>query len=121
MKTPIESLEIIGGEGPGQPLPEQRKHVRFGVDSSAKVGVLGAQENCEGQIVDLSQQGLRLNVPIDYPIGEIIRVESGDEVFVAVVCHSTELDNGQFSIGTRMMHSIKKVHLDSLVGEWGAG
>lgn len=120
MKTSIESLAKSGTEGTTKALPDQRKHTRFGVDSSATVSVLGAQEYCEGQIVDLSQRGLRINLPVSFPVGEIIRVESGDEVFVAVVCHSKELDNGQFTIGTRMMHSIKKVHLESLVGEWGA-
>lgn len=121
MKTPIESLANLGSEGTTKALPDQRKHVRFGVDLSAKASVLGTQEDCEAQIVDMSQQGLRLNVPISFPIGEIIRVESGDEVFVAVVCHSAEREDGQFTIGVRMMHSIKKIHLESLVNEWGAG
>jgi len=60
----------------------------------------------------------KLMVPAGFPIGEILRAEVEDEVFVAVVCYSKKTREG-YSIGTEMVHSIKRVHLDDLVGEWG--
>jgi len=82
------------------------------------VNVLGSKEKVTGQIADLSQTGFKLMVPAGFPIGEILRAEVEDEVFVAVVCYSKKTREG-YSIGTEMVHSIKRVHLDDLVGEWG--
>jgi len=88
------------------------------VANQATVNVLGSKEKVTGQIADLSQTGFKLMVPAGFPIGEILRAEVEDEVFVAVVCYSKKTREG-YSIGTEMVHSIKRVHLDDLVGEWG--
>lgn len=97
---------------------EKRKHPRFGVHTQAKVSVLGSLESTYAKILDLSQAGLKLLSPASYPTGEIIRAEIDDEVFVVVVCYCKESEEG-FVLGTEMMHSIKRLHLDQLVSEWG--
>jgi len=99
-------------------ISEQRKHVRFDVDATTRVSVLGCGDVHKGQIADLSQRGLRIHLPVAYPAGEILRVEAGDEVFVAVVCHCAKASGGGFTLGVEMMHSIKRTHLDALVREW---
>lgn len=97
---------------------EKRKHPRFGVHTEARVSVLGSLDSTVAKILDLSQAGLKLLSTAPYPTGEIIRAEIDDEVFVVVVCYCKESEDG-FVLGTEMMHSIKRVHLDQLVNEWG--
>jgi hypothetical protein len=99
-------------------IADQRKHTRFDVDASTKVSVLGCGDVHKGQIADLSQRGLRIYLPVSFPAGEILRVEAGEEVFVAVVCHCSKTLGGGFTLGVEMMHSIKRTHLDALVREW---
>jgi hypothetical protein len=116
--------EVEQAPAPVQPesnaSEDKRKHARFNVENQAVVNVLGSKETVTGQIADLSQSGFKLLLPDSFPVGEIIRAEVDDEVFVAVVCYSKKAKEGGFTIGTEMMHSIKRVHLDDLVGEWGA-
>lgn len=97
---------------------DKRKHTRFDVTTQASVNVLGSKNRIFGQIADLSQTGFKLLVPSGFPIGEIIRAEVEDEVFVAVVCYSKKSRDG-YTIGTELVHSIKRTHLNELVGEWG--
>ncbi|BDC49974.1 hypothetical protein F183_A22900 [Bryobacterales bacterium F-183] len=97
---------------------EKRKHPRFGVHTEARVSVLGSLDTAVAQILDLSQAGLKLLSPVSFPTGEIIRAEIDDEVFVVVVCYCKGSEEG-FVLGTEMMHSIKRLHLDQLVSEWG--
>lgn len=97
---------------------DKRKQPRFDVANQATVNVLGSKDKVTGQIADISQAGFKLLVPAGFPVGEIIRAEIDEEVFVAVVCYSKKTREG-YSIGTEMMHSIKRGHLNELVGEWG--
>jgi hypothetical protein len=97
---------------------DKRKQPRFDVANQATVNVLGSKDKLIGQIADISQAGFKLLVPAGFPVGEIIRAEIDEEVFVAVVCYSKKTRDG-YSIGTEMMHSIKRGHLNELVGEWG--
>jgi hypothetical protein len=97
---------------------DKRKQPRFDVANQATVNVVGSKEKLTGQIADISQMGFKLLVPAGFPIGEIIRAEVDDEVFVAVVCYSKKTRDG-YSIGTEMVHSIKRGHLNDLVDEWG--
>jgi hypothetical protein len=97
---------------------DRRKHTRFEVENEAIVGVLGAQETFRGLISDLSQSGFKLTLDRGLPAGEIIRVDVNGEVFVAVVCHSKK-SKDSFTIGAEMLHTIKRVHLEELVTEWG--
>ncbi len=116
MSIPVEDVPELEAAG----KENKRKHQRFGVATHASVRVLGSKIAVEGKIADLSQAGLRLNLPATFPVGEILRAEIGDEVFVAVVCYSRKTKDG-YSIGTEMVHSIKRDHLDALVNEWAVG
>ena len=117
--APIEASEGAADESTVQSDEDKRKHSRFDVANQAAVNIVGSKERVTGQIADLSQTGFKLLMPAGFPVGEIIRTEVDDEVFVAVVCYSKKTREG-YSIGTEMMHSIKRVHLNDLVGEWGA-
>jgi len=118
-EPPVADLEVSASVDPAaEKADDKRKQPRFDVANQATVNVLGSKEKVTGQIADLSQTGFKLMVPAGFPIGEILRAEVEDEVFVAVVCYSKKTREG-YSIGTEMVHSIKRVHLDDLVGEWG--
>lgn len=118
-EPPVADLEVSAPVDPAaEKADDKRKQPRFDVANQATVNVLGSKEKVTGQIADLSQTGFKLMVPAGFPIGEILRAEVEDEVFVAVVCYSKKTREG-YSIGTEMVHSIKRVHLDDLVGEWG--
>lgn len=97
---------------------EKRRHPRYGVSSRALLSVLGSKDAVPGVISDLSQGGLQLTAEAGFPVGEIIRAEIEDEVFVGVVSYSKKSRDG-YVIGTEMLHSIKRTHLDTLVREWG--
>lgn len=120
MSTHAEELPVVDTPSPEveESTNEKRKQPRFDIATQATVNVLGSKETVRGQIADLSQTGFKLLLPAGFPVGEIIRAEVDDEVFVAVVCYSKKTRDG-YSIGTEMVHSIKRVHLDDLVGEWG--
>jgi hypothetical protein len=120
VSTRTEELPVLDAPVPeaAEKQDDKRKQPRFDVANRALVNVLGSKETVNGQIADLSQTGFKLLLPAGFPVGEIIRAEVDDEVFVAVVCYSKKTREG-YSIGTEMVHSIKRVHLDDLVGEWG--
>jgi hypothetical protein len=114
MTEKVSSLEV--GVKPDR--ADRRKHARFEVENEAVVGVLGKPETSRGMISDLSQSGFKVTLDRALPAGEIIRVDVNGEVFVAVVCHSKK-SKDNYTIGAEMLHTIKRIHLDELVSEWG--
>ena len=97
----------------------QRKHARFPLDTPVEITILGADEGTiTARIADVSERGLRLNVRLAVAVGETLRVEISDEVFVGVVCNVEALSDGESLVGLELIHGIERVKLQELLDEW---
>ncbi len=97
----------------------QRKHPRFDVDTPAAISILGDEDgSIAGRVADVSEAGLRLILPIHVAIGETLRVEISNEVFVGVVRQSEESGDGEVAAGMELLHSIDRGKLQELLDEW---
>jgi hypothetical protein len=100
----------------------QRKHPRFPIDTPAIITVLGAEQGAiAARIADLSEGGLRLAVPLPVAVGETLRVEIGDEVFVGVVRNTEELGKCERLVGLELIHGIERDKLQDLLDEFAVG
>ena len=97
----------------------QRKHPRFPLDTPAEITILGGDEGAvSARTADVSESGLRLNVPVTVAIGETLRVEISDEVFVGVVRNIEELSDSEAIVGLELIHGIERDKLQNLLDEW---
>ena len=67
---------------------------------------------------DVSETGLRLTVPVAVSVGETLRVEISDEVFVGVVRNIEELSDSESLVGLELVHGIERNKLQDLLDEW---
>ena len=97
----------------------QRKHARFPLDTPAEITILGGGEGAiAGRTADISESGLRLNLPIGVTLGETVRVEISDEVFVGVVRNIEALSDSESVVGLELIHGIERDKLQDLLDEW---
>lgn len=97
----------------------QRKHPRFAFDTLAEITVLGGDHGAvSARTADLSENGLRLNVPVSVALGETLRVEISDEVFVGVVRNIEVLSDSESLVGLELIHGIELSKLQDLMDEW---
>lgn len=97
----------------------QRKHARFPIDTPASVTILGGDEgSITARVADVSEAGLRLFSPVPVAIGETLRVEIDDEVFVGIVRNSEIISDTEVLAGLELVHSIGRVKLHDLLEEW---
>ena len=89
------------------------------MDTPAAVTVLGGDEgSISARVADVSEAGLRLVVPYPVAIGETLRVEISDEVFVGVVRNSEETINDETVAGLELVHAIARGKLQDLLDEF---
>lgn len=97
----------------------QRKNARFPLDTPAEILILGGDEGpIAGRTADVSEGGLRLNLPLPVTIGETLRVEISDEVFVGVVRNVEALSDSESMVGLELIHGIERDKLQDLLDEW---
>ena len=97
----------------------QRKHPRFPLDTPVGITILGGDEGTiAARTADVSESGLRLNVPVPVAIGETLRVEISDEVFVGVVRNSESFSDAESIVGLELIHGIGRDKLQELLDEW---
>jgi hypothetical protein len=73
---------------------DRRQHQRFQVQFEAKVTQPNKRESSRGRVVDISQSGLSVDLPIQFTPGEVVQLEMADSVISGRVVHSTAGDTG---------------------------
>ena len=97
----------------------QRKHPRFPINTPAEITILGGDEGTmTARTADVSEGGLRLAIPVPVSIGETLRVEISDEVFVGVVRNSAPAGEIENIVGLELIHGIERDKLKDLLDEW---
>ncbi len=97
----------------------QRKHPRFPFNTPAEITILGGDEgSVAARTADLSESGLRLSIPVPVTLGETLRVEISDEVFVGVVRNVEALSDSESLVGLELIHGIERSKLQDLLDEW---
>ena len=83
------------------------------------ITVLGGDEGpIAATTADVSENGLRLNVAIQVSIGETLRVEISDEVFVGIVRNCDVITDSETVVGLELIHGIERGKLQELLDEW---
>ena len=97
----------------------QRKHPCFPFNTPAEITVLGGDHGAvSARTGDLSENGLRLHVPVSVALGETLRVEISDKVFVGVVRNIEALSESESLVGLELIHGIELSKLHDLMDEW---
>ena len=97
----------------------QRKHPRFPLDTPAEITILGGDEGAiAARTADFSEAGLRLTLSVPVSIGETLRVEISDEVFVGVVRNVEALSESESLVGLELIHGVGRDKLQDLIDEW---
>jgi hypothetical protein len=80
------------------------------VDTPVTVTVLGPsnQPVLAGRVLEMSGQGLRLNVSAAIPCGAPVKIEGNDILLIGEVCHSGALESG-YSIGLKIEHVLSSL------------
>ncbi len=68
---------------------ERRLHQRYQVQYEARVTKRGQRESTRGRVLDISQSGMSLDLPIQLEPGDAVQLEMADSVVTARVAHST--------------------------------
>ena len=61
------------------------------------------------QIVDVSKNGLGLEVPTSLALGSLVQVQIGKTFALGEVRHSTKIDEQRFHAGIRLLHTVGKI------------
>ena len=80
---------------------------------------MGSDEgSISARTADLSEGGLRLAMVANVALGETVRVEISDEVFVGVVRNIEVLSDSESLVGLELIHGIERSKLQDLLDEW---
>jgi hypothetical protein len=85
-----------------------RRTPRFPVSLPARVFSPSSEAPIEGRIIDISGEGLGMELPVALPKQANIAVQSEDNTALGVVRHCRELSNGQFRAGIQLLHIVHK-------------
>jgi hypothetical protein len=85
-----------------------RRTPRFPVRIPARVFLSSSELPLEGLIVDVSGEGLGIELAQPIPMQSNIAVQSEENTALGVVRHSRELRSGLFRIGVQLHHIIRK-------------
>jgi hypothetical protein len=83
---------------------EKRATPRQNVTGKATLQVLGATPSGNGEplevgIVDMSEQGMRLESPCAVDAGQAVKVEAGDAMFLGEVCYCAAMEGAGYYVG----------------------
>jgi len=68
---------------------ERRAHQRYQVQYEARVTKRGQRESSRGRVLDISQTGMSVDLPVQLEPGDAVQLEMADSVVTARVAHST--------------------------------
>src|SRR5580698_2033586 len=81
---------------------ERRLHQRYQVQYEARVTKRGQREASHARVLDISQTGMSLEMPIQLEQGDAVQLEMADSVVTARVAHSTP-DGSAFRTGIEVI------------------
>jgi PilZ domain len=97
-----------------------RRTPRFPVSIPARVFSSASDVPLEGKIVDVSGEGLGIELAARLPMQSNIAVQSEENTALGVVRHCRELSAGLFRAGVQLHHIVKKdLDLEKAAGESG--
>jgi len=73
---------------------DRRQHQRFQVQFEAKVTKQGQRESVRGRVLDISQSGLSVDLPVQLAPGDAMELEMADSVISGRVVHATAGESG---------------------------
>lgn len=85
-----------------------RRTPRFPVNIPARIFSSAIEGPLEGRIVDISGEGLGMELPAPLPKECNIAVQSEENTALGVVRHCRELPSGLFRTGVQLHHIVKK-------------
>jgi hypothetical protein len=85
-----------------------RRTPRFPVSILARVFSSASDVPIEGKIVDVSGEGLGMELPVPLPMQSNIAVQSEENIALGVVRHCRELSPGLFRAGIQLHHIVRK-------------
>ncbi|MGA2877919.1 MAG: PilZ domain-containing protein [Bryobacteraceae bacterium] len=85
-----------------------RRTPRFPVSIPARIFSSSSEEPLDGKIVDVSGEGLGVELAAAIPMQTNIAVQSEENTALGVVRHCRELSPGRFRAGIQLHHIIKK-------------
>ncbi len=97
-----------------------RRTPRFPVSIPARVFSASIDVPLEGKIVDISGEGLGMELPEPLPMLANIAVQSEENTALGVVRHCRELSSGVYRIGVQLHHIVRKdLDLEKALAESG--
>jgi PilZ domain len=85
-----------------------RRTPRFPVRIPARIFSHVSETPYEARIVDISGEGLGIELPESLPMQTTIAVESDENVALGVVRHCRELSSGLFRVGVQLHHIVRR-------------
>jgi hypothetical protein len=85
-----------------------RRTVRFPVDMPAQVLSAKPGESPDARIVDISAEGMGLELLFAPVVGETVAIESESSIAFVIIRHCVQLPNGRFRAGGEMLHVAGK-------------
>jgi len=85
-----------------------RRTPRFPVSIPARVFASASDVPLEGRIVDISGEGLGIELAVELPKQSNIAVQSEENTALGVVRHCRELSSGLFRAGVQLHHIVRK-------------
>jgi hypothetical protein len=73
---------------------DRRSHQRYQVQYEAKVTKRGQRESVTGRVLDISQSGLSVDLPMQMATGDPVQLEMADSVITGRVVHASAADAG---------------------------
>jgi hypothetical protein len=85
-----------------------RRTPRFPVSIPARIFSSASDVPLEGRIVDISGEGLGIELAAGLPMQSNIAVQSEENTALGVVRHCRELSSGGFRVGVQLHHIVRK-------------
>ena len=85
-----------------------RRTPRFPVSIPARIFSSAIEAPMEGKIVDISGEGLGIELAVALPLQSNIAVQSEENTALGVVRYCRELSSGTFRAGVQLQHILKK-------------
>ncbi len=86
---------------------ERRRDPRFTVAVPTRITLLGPKTaEVNGTVIDVSERGMQLLLPVPAPPGSLIKLEWADGFVLGEVCWCRQENEG-FSAGVQLEHSLK--------------
>lgn len=94
----------------GIPFAERRQEPRFKAEQFASVTpLMGTAESLAARVLDISAQGMKLNLPCSLPVGAPIKIDLRSDMVLGEVRYCIPADDGSSEIGIEIDQILKDV------------